>query len=361
MKNKGFTLVELLAVIVIIGIIALITIPKIKDSINNSKKHIAEASASNYARTIDQYVLHEESNKNVIDLDGQYSVDEQGNLNGLGNTYELDYTGKKPTSGTLTYQDNKLLSGCLVINGYEVEYQNDKFTSDGKGNCGISPIKIKYFTYDQNAEKNLQYGYITEMKNQIDASWKYYIKTTIEPFEGYTVEENSYYEYDTLEECEQNKSKTFFECISINDKYSEKGFIGRYDTLEECESVISSSNSNKSCKKIDIQLSTNNDFNILYNSEICGVFSNGTVCIEPWKLKGPNKESYIQNKKTEYETAIGKSCITYGNNYIGCVDGENSNFDVQCVIEKTNGVITCSTAHTKCEMSSSGSVSCNAY
>ena len=41
MKNKvkGFTLVELLAVIVILAIILVIAVPKITDTIKNSKRH----------------------------------------------------------------------------------------------------------------------------------------------------------------------------------------------------------------------------------------------------------------------------------------------------------------------------------
>ena len=38
MKKNGFTLVELLAVIVILAIILVIAVPKISDTINNAKK-----------------------------------------------------------------------------------------------------------------------------------------------------------------------------------------------------------------------------------------------------------------------------------------------------------------------------------
>lgn len=362
MKNKGFTLVELLAVIVIIGIIALITIPKIKDSINNSKKHIAEASASNYARTIDQYVLHEESNKNVIDLDGEYSVDEQGNLNGLGNTYELDYTGKKPTSGTLTYQDNKLLSGCLVINGYEVEYQNDKFTSDGKGNCGIVPKVTKYFTFDENAENNLQLGHITEIKNLPDPSWKYYLKTTVGGERGYTIEFiKTYVEENTLEDCEHYRTYNFEECVLIDGKYRIKSYNGKYKTLQECEQYISSNYTQEeieqmhfSCKEIDDELKMSVDFNVLTDSELCSAFSNGTVCMTAIELNGSNRDIYVQNKKEEFEAAIADGgCSYYGNNLLTCW-GEGS---VTCSIYLSSGTIHCFNANSNSATGCSTSLS----
>ena len=40
MKNKGFTLVELLAVIVILAIIMIIAVPNVTEAMNNSKKNL---------------------------------------------------------------------------------------------------------------------------------------------------------------------------------------------------------------------------------------------------------------------------------------------------------------------------------
>ena len=50
MKNKGFTLVELLAVIVVLAIISIITIPMIGNVIEESKKKIGEASKNRKPR-----------------------------------------------------------------------------------------------------------------------------------------------------------------------------------------------------------------------------------------------------------------------------------------------------------------------
>ena len=44
-KKKGFTLVELLAVIVILAVILVIAVPRISDVIKNSKKASFESSA----------------------------------------------------------------------------------------------------------------------------------------------------------------------------------------------------------------------------------------------------------------------------------------------------------------------------
>ena len=58
MKNKGFTLVELLAVIAIIAVLSLVALPNIIDSFNNSKKNnfVSEARQI-YKAAKNQYVL----------------------------------------------------------------------------------------------------------------------------------------------------------------------------------------------------------------------------------------------------------------------------------------------------------------
>ena len=48
MKNKGFTLIEILAVVIILGVIAMITIPSVSKYINDSRKEAYIATARKY-------------------------------------------------------------------------------------------------------------------------------------------------------------------------------------------------------------------------------------------------------------------------------------------------------------------------
>ena len=150
MKNKGFTLVELLAVIILIGLIAVITIPKIKDSLDDSKKEIAQASAVNYSKQIDKLVLEEKMKNNSILLDGEYNIDSNGNIYNEENEYVIDVSGKKPTGGTLTFSENDLQSGCITVNKYAVTIVNGEVTNTVKGNCEYQSIEEDIIAIAQN-------------------------------------------------------------------------------------------------------------------------------------------------------------------------------------------------------------------
>ena len=136
-NKKGFTLIELLAIIVILAIIGVITIPILLNVIDTSNKGAAIDSAYGYKDAVNKYFLTESMDNNQLKLDGMYSINE-GVLN--GNTIsnkEIPVSGKKPSTGYLKYDNNKLVLACLVLGDYEVKYENNEFTSTGKGNCTI--------------------------------------------------------------------------------------------------------------------------------------------------------------------------------------------------------------------------------
>jgi len=156
MKSKGFTLVELLAVIILIGLIAVITIPKIKDSLDDSKQKIAEASAVNYSKQIDKLVLEEKMKNNSILLDGDYNIDSNGKIYNEENEYVIDVSGKKPTGGTLTFSENDLQSGCITVNNYAITIENDEVTNVVKGNCEYQSIEENIIAIAQNYANNVK-------------------------------------------------------------------------------------------------------------------------------------------------------------------------------------------------------------
>ena len=72
--KKGFTLIELIAVIVIIGIIALITVPLVLRVVEQSRERARVSSIKNFAEAVriadkDYEVIHGIRAKNIDDLD----------------------------------------------------------------------------------------------------------------------------------------------------------------------------------------------------------------------------------------------------------------------------------------------------
>ena len=64
-SNNGFSLIELLVVIVILGIISLIATPIVLNYIETSKSKAAETSIEGILRAADNYYYRSKVNKNV--------------------------------------------------------------------------------------------------------------------------------------------------------------------------------------------------------------------------------------------------------------------------------------------------------
>ena len=111
-KNKGFTLVELLAVIVILAIIALIATPIILNVINDAKKQAAKDSAYGYMDAVEKYIVSSELEDKSI-KDGRYSVED---LNSMG----VSVKGSTPDNGTIKIESKTVKSYDIEIDGYVV-------------------------------------------------------------------------------------------------------------------------------------------------------------------------------------------------------------------------------------------------
>ena len=133
MKNKhGFTLVELLAVIVVLAIIALIATPIVINTINNAKRGAAERSGENYIKQVEVAIATkglEESTSNLSSLDGTYRINSKGNLEGSNLTEPLviETNGNRPTSGTIIIKDGEVQDlSIITIEEYNIVYSDSK-------------------------------------------------------------------------------------------------------------------------------------------------------------------------------------------------------------------------------------------
>ena len=124
MNKKGFTLIEVLAVITILAVIALITTPIIFDVVDNSRMN-------SFTRSVEEM-------RNVIDMDyNEYArsgaVEYKYENNNLvcvgcdkGSDLKLDFTGEiDDATGTFTNTDGKIT--------LTVENSKYKATDDGSG------------------------------------------------------------------------------------------------------------------------------------------------------------------------------------------------------------------------------------
>lgn len=118
MNKKGFTLVELLAVIVILAIIALIATPIVINVINQAQECADARSVEAYAKAIEtKYYINKVNGVNVAISDTEITT--------------ADYNGDKVecTKNDST-EDKVKLSGCKVNGRGNYTYENGKATNN---------------------------------------------------------------------------------------------------------------------------------------------------------------------------------------------------------------------------------------
>ena len=135
-RSKGFTLVELLAIIVILSVIAIITVPRITRMIDDSKKDAVNVSALHYLDAIEKYYMENSRfNSDVkFRLNGEYTV-ENGVLKNDDETHNISITGDAPSSGTFYIDHGQVVNGCLTIDSYKVNIVNGSPSSIEEGEC----------------------------------------------------------------------------------------------------------------------------------------------------------------------------------------------------------------------------------
>ena len=124
MNNKGFTLIELILVITLLGIIALIAVPAITGILNDSKK---EASKDQEKIIINAAKTYMVNNSTKLPTDKCYVSVAMLKNEGLLSSEEITDPGNK----------NNKFDGYIVItfenNKYKYNYLSD---NDGINKCG---------------------------------------------------------------------------------------------------------------------------------------------------------------------------------------------------------------------------------
>ena len=141
MKNKkGFTLVEILAVLVVLAIIVLLALNKIRDSMKKSNEKSYIANAQVFINAVNDAASTSRLTGNFED--GFYSV---ATVFSQG----INISGTKPTKGYINISDGSVTSGCLQYDTVSVNIDGEALTY-ADGICVL--------------EVNLTYAYTGEME-----------------------------------------------------------------------------------------------------------------------------------------------------------------------------------------------------
>lgn len=143
MNRKGFTLIELIAVITILGIIAIITVPIMYNSIKNAKEKMYEEQKLRIVDVAKKYALENES---VIRTDLEENYTQVITLTELKNN---NYLEQKDIINPI---DEEVMDGCILVK-YTVS--NDKFNYSYSDTCSFGNY------YDNSANLYLYHSKIS--------------------------------------------------------------------------------------------------------------------------------------------------------------------------------------------------------
>lgn len=120
MNKKGFTLVELLAVIVILAIIALIATPIILGVIDDARKGAAKSSALGFVDAVEKSIAL----KMVSDTNASIPST-------ISSTSDVKVKGEKPTAVSLSLDSaGSVTSGTITVSGYTVTFNEGKVSGE---------------------------------------------------------------------------------------------------------------------------------------------------------------------------------------------------------------------------------------
>ena len=110
--KKGFTLVELLAIVIILGILAVVIVPKIQQTIIDSKKSTYESSAHSLAREAEVFYADKKINQE------QFDGCEYNFATNINTCNGFEFKGQKPDSGTLKIYSSGEIAFALQFDDF---------------------------------------------------------------------------------------------------------------------------------------------------------------------------------------------------------------------------------------------------
>lgn len=124
--KKGFTLVELLAVIVILAIIALIATPIILNIIKDSKEEANQRSVEMYAEALKEAITQYQLDGKKLEVDSLEVIEESNGRKFENTNFKVEYEGNVICEIIEIYEDGNIYLDKCEVNGSKEKYKYGK-------------------------------------------------------------------------------------------------------------------------------------------------------------------------------------------------------------------------------------------
>lgn len=115
-----YSKIELFVIVFAILLVVFVVVPKCKLLFRDIRINNAIDMAYSYKESVNNFYMSQLLVDNSFKLNGTYMVSDGNLVDEFGYTYNVMISGNRPTSGILTYDNNQLKDGCIIIDGYAV-------------------------------------------------------------------------------------------------------------------------------------------------------------------------------------------------------------------------------------------------